>query len=144
MSLTAACTVGGDSIDPDHLGKSDPSAEQSYFAGSGGDDGEGGDNGWPQCDPEPEDCNNGIDDDCDGRIDQDQAPECAVLLVELESFSAEQTRQGVVLRWSTISEIGNLGFRLIREKVPAVAGKSGGDAPVAIQINQAVSDRNRR
>jgi hypothetical protein len=37
------------------------------------------------------------------------------LLVILESFTAEWTRSGVLVRWSTSAEIDNLGFRVLRE-----------------------------
>jgi hypothetical protein len=40
-----------------------------------------------------------------------------MLLVELESFTADATRHGVLLNWRTISEIDNIGFRLLRERV---------------------------
>jgi len=39
----------------------------------------------------------------------------AALPVELSSFSAEATEQGVVLRWVTASELDNLGFILERQ-----------------------------
>lgn len=39
---------------------------------------------------------------------------CAPLLVVLESFTAEQTRQGVLVRWTTTIEVDNVGFRLYR------------------------------
>ena len=58
-------------------------------------------------------CNDGLDGDCDGLIDGDD-PDCVPLVVTLESFIAERTPVGVRLRWSTSSEEGNLGFRILR------------------------------
>ncbi len=54
-------------------------------------------------------------DDCtfcfDGVSSED---DCSPLLVVLRSFTAEWTKDGVLVRWSTASEINNVGFRLLR------------------------------
>jgi hypothetical protein len=64
-----------------------------------------------------EDCSDGIDNDGDGLVDQDD-PDCDDLLVDLASFEAESGRRGVKLLWSTASEIDNAGFLLLRSNSP--------------------------
>jgi hypothetical protein len=41
--------------------------------------------------------------------------ECTALAVTFESLSANLTRDGVLLRWTTASEIDTVGFRVLRE-----------------------------
>jgi hypothetical protein len=63
-------------------------------------------------------CDNGIDDDCDGAIDDGDPQGCETpLLAVIESFTADITPQGVVLRWRTSLEIDSAGFRLSRAKL---------------------------
>ena len=63
---------------------------------------------------------------------------CDVLLVVLDTFTAEATKRGVLLRWRTLAEIDHVGFRVLRatsggnEKNPTVISRemiqSRGDA----------------
>ncbi|MCZ6778863.1 MAG: putative metal-binding motif-containing protein, partial [Acidobacteria bacterium] len=62
-----------------------------------------------------EDCDNGLDDNCDGLLDEAD-PQCDFLLVELSSFTASGGPAGVLLDWTTISEIDNEGFRVLRAR----------------------------
>jgi hypothetical protein len=57
-------------------------------------------------------CSDGIDNDCDGDTDVDDA-DCEPLLVVLDSFTARRTSRGVLLEWTTVSEIDNAGFRIV-------------------------------
>lgn len=41
------------------------------------------------------------------------------LLVTLSSFEAEYRDGGVVLNWTTVAEIDNIGFRILRARMPA-------------------------
>jgi hypothetical protein len=83
-------------------------------------------------------CSNGLDDDCDGLVDDDD-DDCVPLSVNLDSFTAELEAGGVRLRWTTSMELDNLGFRVLRaaagekravltpQLIPA-AGTEGGGA----------------
>lgn len=64
--------------------------------------------------PEGPTCENQLDDDCDGLIDLDDVEDCEPLYVELASFTAEATPDGVMVRWTTLVEIDNVGFRVLR------------------------------
>jgi hypothetical protein len=66
-----------------------------------------------------EDCNDGLDNDCDGAADG-QDPDCRPLLVELVAFEARAGRRGVTLSWRTAAEVDNAGFLLLRG--PAASG----------------------
>ena len=72
----------------------------------------------------PEICANGLDDDLDGFVDAAD-PDCPPLYVELESFSARSTPNGIVVQWVTVVEKDNVGFRVLRE-----AGR--GKVPLAV------------
>jgi cysteine-rich repeat protein len=64
---------------------------------------------------EVEDCNNTIDDDCDGLVDFDDPADCDPLAVRLISFSGSVNERGeVVLTWETALEIDTVGFRILR------------------------------
>ncbi len=41
---------------------------------------------------------------------------CTPLAVELESFTAEQERRGIALRWETAAEMDTVGFRILRSE----------------------------
>jgi hypothetical protein len=64
-----------------------------------------------------EDCNDGVDNDGDGLIDDDD-PDCAPLVVDLASFETQEIRRGIKVTWSTASEIDNAGFLLLRGRSP--------------------------
>ena len=42
---------------------------------------------------------------------------CDMLFVALDSFTADLTKRGVLLKWRTTTEIDNVGFRILREAV---------------------------
>lgn len=71
----------------------------------------------PTFPPQTEICNDGVDNDGDGLVDQ-QDPDCAPLLVDLVSFEARSTRRSVTLAWSTASELDNAGFLVLRSTSP--------------------------
>jgi hypothetical protein len=58
-------------------------------------------------------CTNGLDDDCDGLVD-DADDDCVPLFAQLDSLSAEAEEGGIRVRWSTSSEMDNIGFRVVR------------------------------
>ncbi len=69
------------------------------------------------------DCGNGVIDpgeNCDGMNDAACPGQCSPvtcecpLLVTLEAFTADVTKRGVLLRWTTATEIDNVGFRVLR------------------------------
>jgi len=57
-------------------------------------------------------CDNQLDDDCDGIVDN--PVDCDPLLVVLDSFTADAARGGVLVRWTTLLEVDNIGFRVLR------------------------------
>lgn len=69
-----------------------------------------------ECIPTPENCENGIDDDCDDLIDSDD-PDCELLYVDLGSFNVTPADGKVTIDWNTLSEIDNAGFYLVRKDV---------------------------
>jgi len=72
-------------------------------------------NGIPdECEVSAEICDNGIDDDGDGLIDDLDVDDCVPLLIELASFTATPSRQSVRIDWTTSLELDNYGFRLLR------------------------------
>lgn len=74
-----------------------------------------------ECIPTPENCDNGIDDDCDLLIDSDD-PDCDLLYVDLGSFHVTPADGKVTIDWNTLSEIDNAGFYLVRKDV--IRGKT--------------------
>jgi hypothetical protein len=65
-----------------------------------------------------EDCDDGIDNDGDGLVDDDD-PDCDDLLVDLVSFDAASGRRGVILSWTTATEVDNAGFLILRSTSPS-------------------------
>ncbi len=82
----------------------------------------------PTFPPNVEDCNDGIDNDGDGLVDGDD-PDCGGLLVDLVSFDAASGRRGVVLSWTTATEVDNAGFLILRSTSP-----SGPFAPISMSL----------
>ena len=72
----------------------------------------------PAFPPLVEDCNDGIDNDGDGLIDQ-LDPDCKPLVVDLASFEAKQGRHGISVSWATATEADNAGFMLLRSSWPS-------------------------
>ncbi|MBI3448709.1 MAG: hypothetical protein HY049_07325 [Acidobacteria bacterium] len=62
-------------------------------------------------------CNDGIDNDGDGKIDAADG-DCGPLSVTLASFDARPGRRGVSLTWATGSEPDNAGFLVMRSSSP--------------------------
>jgi cysteine-rich repeat protein len=69
------------------------------------------------CVPQTEICDNGIDDDCDGLIDDLDTEDCELLYVDLGGLSATPNDGRVIVDWNTLAEIDNAGFYLLRRDV---------------------------
>jgi hypothetical protein len=62
-------------------------------------------------------CDNGVDDNCDGLVDEEDTFTCQPLAVVLSSFEATPSDGSVELDWKTEMEIDSAGFDLLRRDV---------------------------
>ncbi len=69
-------------------------------------------------------CTNGLDDNCDGLIDDEDTYTCEPLAVVLSSFNATPDDGSVTLAWETALEIDSAGFDILRRDVMSGATTS--------------------
>jgi hypothetical protein len=74
-----------------------------------------------------------------GFLDAPRAAGCPQqpLFVELESLDARRTSEGVVVRWSTLREVDNVGFRVLRGRLGEGVEKSSLEVATPMVIHAA-------